>query len=486
MKIVSYEHDSGRATIHIKLDDGMLPSGTPTLRALIKGWARERDLIRRAVNARANWCIRRSSACRDQAPNATLALVGDGSRESSDHERANTFRVQGLRRIGSAPRRGPDGTARVVTAPAIFASDLLVEAGSAVEAERRRSSHMGERPHTKHLLVRTSDGVSLAVSDTGSPTAVHTVVFLHGLCLDQSSWERQISYLLRRFEQSVRVISYDHRGHGGSAAAPMDTYRIDQLADDLAQVLSTLHVTGPLTLVGHSMGGMTALAYLARPAAERPVEPHGLVLVATAAGKLAARGLARLLATPAPAALIGLIRHTPEHALHALVGPVCATLSRWRGHGRRTTLAATVLAALATTPMATAVGFLPGLRAYNQYATLATIHARTVVISGGADPLTPPSHAAEMSAGIYGADLVHLPLAGHMLPQQAPHVINDAIRRTIAQSQRREPLSARRLGMRSVDHHSRSLSQGTTQEQTTRFCDQLTTPRTTTGFMAAG
>ena len=373
-----------------------------------------------------------------------------------------------------------------MTAPTIFASDLLVEAGSAVEAERRRSSHMSERPHTKHLLVRTSDGVSLAVSDTGSPTAVHTVVFLHGLCLDQSSWERQISYLLRRFEQSVRVISYDHRGHGGSAAAPMDTYRIDQLADDLAQVLSTLHVTGPLTLVGHSMGGMTALAYLARPAAERPVEPHGLVLVATAAGKLAARGLARLLATPAPAALIGLIRHTPEHALHALVGPVCATLSRWRGHGRRTTLAATVLAALATTPMATAVGFLPGLRAYNQYATLATIHARTVVISGGADPLTPPSHAAEMSAGIYGADLVHLPLAGHMLPQQAPHVINDAIRRTIAQSQRREPLSARRRGMRSVDHHSRSLSQGTTQEQTTPFCDQLTTPRTTTGFMAAG
>src|SRR5260370_37959595 len=113
----------------------------------------------------------------------------------------------------------------------------------------------------------------------------------------------------------------------------MSTTRIDEVADDLAHVLTALDVTGPLTLVGHSMGGMTALAYLARPAAERPVEPHGLVLVATAAGKLAERGLARLLATPAPAALVGLIEHTPQHALHALVGPVRATLSRCRGHG---------------------------------------------------------------------------------------------------------------------------------------------------------
>ena len=88
------------------------------------------------------------------------------------------------------------------------------------------------------------------------------------------------------------------------------------------------------------------------PAAERPVEPDGLVLVAGAAGKLAERGLARLLATPAPAALVGLIEHTPERALNALVGPVRATLSRWRGRGHSATLAATVVAALTTTPVA--------------------------------------------------------------------------------------------------------------------------------------
>jgi pimeloyl-ACP methyl ester carboxylesterase len=349
--------------------------------------------------------------------------------------------------IGSAARlAGALKIRRVMTAPAAVTGNLLNVAGPAVDSAVVRISNVGERPHSKRLLVRTSDGVSLAVCDAGPRRAEHTVVFLHGLCLNQTSWERQITYLLRRYGRSVRIISYDHRGHGRSGAAPMNTYRIDQLADDLAQLLTALAVTGPLTLVGHSMGGMTALAYLGRPVAERPVEPHGLILVATAAGKLAARGLARLLATPAPAALVGLIEHTPSCALHALVGPVCATLDRWRGHGHSATLAAVTLAALTTTPVATAVGFLPGLRAYDHYATLASIRARTVVISGGADPLTPPSHAADLIGGIRGAEHVHVPDAGHMLPQQVPQVINDAIRRTIAVGSSCDAVSPRRLG----------------------------------------
>jgi pimeloyl-ACP methyl ester carboxylesterase len=360
-------------------------------------------------------------------------------------------------------------TRRVMTAPATVPRNLLNEAASAVDSAVVRFSHISDRPYRKHPLVRTSDGVRLAVCDTGPRTAEHTVVFLHGLCLNHTSWERQITYLLRRYGRSVRVISYDHRGHGRSAAAPMNTYRIDQLADDLAQVLTALDVTGPLTLVGHSMGAMTALAYLGRPAAERPIEPHGLVLVASAAGKLAKRGLARLLATPAPAALVGLIEHSPERALRALVGPVRATLSRWHGHGHSATLAAVTAAALTTTPVATAVGFLPSLRTYNQYATLASIHARTVVVSGGLDPLTPPSHAADLTAGICGAEHVHVPYAGHMLPQQAPHVINDAIRRTIA-IPRHEPLSGRPGGMRAT---ARPLTRQPCRRQTSRLRTDL-------------
>ncbi len=284
------------------------------------------------------------------------------------------------------------------------------------------------------VTVTTGDGVRLAVRDHGPRSADHTVVFLHGFCLTWASWSRQIDYLLRRYGKRIRVISYDHRGHGKSDSAPMGTYRIDQLAADLADVLAALEVTGPVTLVGHSMGAMTALTYLGRPAADRPVDPHGVVLAAAAAGKLAERGLGRLLATPATAALFGLINLTPDQALKALAGPVCAAVSRWCGcgHAQRATLAAVAAAALASTPLSTAVGFLPALRSYDQYRNLDSIRARTVVVSGGADLLTPPAHSADLAAGIAGAAHVHLPDAGHMLPQEASHVLNDAIRRAMS------------------------------------------------------
>jgi pimeloyl-ACP methyl ester carboxylesterase len=283
----------------------------------------------------------------------------------------------------------------------------------------------------RDLRVTTDDGVVLAVRDTGSRKPRRTVVFLHGFCLTWVSWARQIDYLTRQYGQSVRVISYDHRGHGRSGQAPMGSYRIERLAEDLAQVLTATRVDGPVTLVGHSMGGMVALAYLARSEADRPVDPDGLVLVATAAGKLAERGLGRLLATPATAALFGLVEHAPEHAVRAMARPVCATLGRWRRGASSTTATALAVAALTSTSVSTAVGFLPSLRAYDQYGELASIQARTVVVSGGVDPLTPPAHGRDLSAGIPSAEHVHLPRAGHMLPQEAPHVLNAAIRRAM-------------------------------------------------------
>ena len=73
-----------------------------------------------------------------------------------------------------------------------------------------RVSHIGDRSYPKYPVVRTSNGVRLAVCDTGPRTAEHTVVFLHGLCLNETTWERQITYLMRRYGRSVRVISYDH------------------------------------------------------------------------------------------------------------------------------------------------------------------------------------------------------------------------------------------------------------------------------------
>ncbi len=116
-----------------------------------------------------------------------------------------------------------------------------------------------------------------------------------------------------------------------------------------------------------------------------------------------------------------------------LAGPLCGALSRWCrcGTAQRATLAATAAAALATTPVSTAVGFLPTLGDYDVYRTLDSVRAQTVVVSGGVDPLTPPVHSRELAGGIPGAVHLHVPYAGHMLQFEAPHVINQAIRQAM-------------------------------------------------------
>ena len=289
--------------------------------------------------------------------------------------------------------------------------------------------------------VTVRDGVRLAVQDRGPIDAEATVVLLHGLCLEQGSWAGQIHQLTRRWGTRIRIISYDHRGHGDSDTAPTSTYVIDQLTADLADVLEALDVTGPLTLVGHSMGGMVALTYLGRPPADRPVQPQGVVLVATAAGRLAERGVARLLASPATDMLCKLATRAPQRAVRLLTKPVRAALALQVGDQSRATLAALFDTAMAAASVTTAVGFLPSLRSYDQYATLASIRAHATILSGGADVLTPPSHARDLAAAIPGATHVHLPMAGHMLPHEAPHAVTDAISNTIAAGIDSDPLT---------------------------------------------
>lgn len=279
--------------------------------------------------------------------------------------------------------------------------------------------------------VVTSDGVRLAVRDFGSvANAERTVVLLHGLCLTQDGWAAQVRDLVERWGNSIRIVTYDHRGHGGSASAPMHTYRIDRLAADLADVLSALNVDGPVTIVGHSMGGMTALEYLGRRAA---VDASGLVLIATAAGKLAERGIGRLISTRATELLFDIVERAPrfatERAIKAIIKSLSDALLAMPGLDAS---ARTALTALPTNSLTTAAGFLLGLKRYDRYDTLASITARTVVVSGGTDFATPASHANDLTATIAGAVHMHIPAAGHMLMQEAPQFVSTAINRALS------------------------------------------------------
>src|SRR5262249_54208553 len=57
------------------------------------------------------------------------------------------------------------------------------------------------------------------------------------------------------------------------------------------------------------------------------------------------------------------------------------------------------------------------------------IEARTLIIVGGKDALTPPDqHGRKLASAIPGAKLISLPNDGHMVPQADPRAVIDAVR----------------------------------------------------------
>lgn len=78
----------------------------------------------------------------------------------------------------------------------------------------------------------------------------HTIVLSHALGCDLSMWDA----LANALAAEHRVIAYDQRGHGRSAA-PASPYTMADLADDAERLLAEIDA-GPVVWIGLSMGGM--------------------------------------------------------------------------------------------------------------------------------------------------------------------------------------------------------------------------------------
>jgi pimeloyl-ACP methyl ester carboxylesterase len=102
----------------------------------------------------------------------------------------------------------------------------------------------------------TLDGVRLAYDDAGSGDPA--MLLVHGILCDRSHLARQLAYFGRR----QRCVAVDLRGHGDSDA-PVQEYTIEGFADDLAVMCRRLGLGRPV-VVGHSLGGIIALAFAVR------------------------------------------------------------------------------------------------------------------------------------------------------------------------------------------------------------------------------
>jgi pimeloyl-ACP methyl ester carboxylesterase len=107
-----------------------------------------------------------------------------------------------------------------------------------------------------------------------NPSAPRTLVFVHGLGSYLKFWRHQLSAFA---EKGYRVIAADMIGYGKSDKPADFPYTMPAMAEVYREILREKGIED-FVLVGHSMGGQTALAY----AIDHPGEAEALALVSPA------------------------------------------------------------------------------------------------------------------------------------------------------------------------------------------------------------
>ena len=89
-----------------------------------------------------------------------------------------------------------------------------------------------------------------------------TVVFIHGIAADSSSFTNAIKYLEGTTSlKDIRFVAFDLLGSGQSYASDKLNYNYKEQIEALHNAISKLKLTTPLVLVGHSMGTFIVTRY---------------------------------------------------------------------------------------------------------------------------------------------------------------------------------------------------------------------------------
>jgi len=211
---------------------------------------------------------------------AAIGVVAAGAAAGVAIERATVGRSVRRKARIALDAAGPYGTLRGTPGTAI------AEDGTELYYETEEA----EQPPTPAEPARRGRGWLRRQTRGGTGPAARplTVVFCHGYCLNQDSWHFQRAAL----RGAVRAVYWDQRSHGrserGRDQAAGGPVTIDQLGRDLKAVLDAAVPDGPVVLVGHSMGGMTVMAFADQFPAYVSERVAGVAFVSTSAGKLAA------------------------------------------------------------------------------------------------------------------------------------------------------------------------------------------------------
>lgn len=240
-----------------------------------------------------------------------------------------------------------------------------------------------------------------------NPQATRTIVLLHGLGANGSSWRPQVPALMAA---GYRVLAPDLRGFGRSSY-PGQT-GIAEMAGDVAHLLRTVG-DGPAHIVGLSMGGTVALQL----ALEQPALVRSLVLANTSA-RLRPWRLDGWVYYGLRYALLYLLTHQTQARLVAR-----RTFPHPEQEELRCAFAGQILQA---NPYAYR-GALRALAFFNVLDSLAQVQAPTLVVSGEHDRTIPLATQRLLAEGIPGARHTIIPGAGHGVTADRPALFNQAM-----------------------------------------------------------
>lgn len=258
-----------------------------------------------------------------------------------------------------------------------------------------------------------------------------TIVLVHGWTMTRQAWHEQVAALAGRY----RLVTYDQPGHGHSTA-PVE-FTIDAFGDGLAAVVERAAPSGPVVLVGHSLGGMTVLNAMRRHAG-LAARVRSVVLASTAASVAPEVGLG-----------VGMLQLA---RLERLVTRLLPFGDRAVQVSRRVYRASSDLSFLLVRSIGLAssaaphhvdlteqlfldsapevvLGVMPRMLSLDEQEGVACLTVPTWVVVGERDRVVPPGYTRRIAAACPSAALVELPGVGHMTPLEAAPAFTAIIER---------------------------------------------------------
>ena len=283
-----------------------------------------------------------------------------------------------------------------------------------------------ESLNLEHRTVTTHDGARLAVyvhEPAHATDATPTVVFAHGWTLSHRSWLPVARRLASR-DNPPRMVLWDQRGHGESTmAAGKNTAKnqtVRALGEDLLTITQLPPATSELVLAGHSMGGMTVMAFAGLHPDVVSERVRGVVLVSTASGELRGMGI------PGEVALMRALSRIPLK-LGRAVRPRSQSRTSF-GPGARLEDIADTARQIGGTRLATTGAFYAALMAHDELASLPVLNeVGTTVLCGTKDRLTPLKLNKKLADAMPNAHLRVIEGKGHMLTYEATDDVVAAI-----------------------------------------------------------